>query len=1418
MRCYPVIAVFCCLFIGFIAPVFGQTTTVRPPTIYGVVGAGTVELGQRVTLSVSMEIQTGIAYQYQWRKSSVDIPGATQATYVIEAAAAADAGTYTVRVSNSAGESAASGNISVRPAAAPIISTPPRSTSAQVGQTVTFTYVATGSYPRTHQWSKDGSPIPGATAATLELANITTASVGSYTVVISNSLGSVTSSAALLTVNAATPLILSSSSPSNGTYTEGTAVDIFVSIQSGSSPYTYQWFKDGNPVEDATATSNPLRFTAITPAQAGTYSVRVGNILGSVTSRNATITVTPATPVTINSQPRAVAVFEGESANFSVSASGTSPRYQWYKDDVAIAGATSSSYYISEVRSADVGSYSVAVSNIKGSVTSSPALLTIKAPVAPTITTQPIDRDVTEGNSTSFSVVVAGSPTIRYQWYFNGTPLASSATSSTYSLTPTLIQAGDYHVVVTNPAGSVTSRTAKLGVTPRPPPPVVRLSNVTATLGSSFSISTYFGSSSGTTTFQWYKNGAPIADATRDSYSVSSTKPEDAGDYVVVITNSSGSTTSRVARVTVVQPSGAQTGAWVGAARSGNIVYFAFANPARVERFDIVNERWLTALPLPRAPAAFAVGPGGIYTAAGSIVYRYTLEGAGETILNSAFATNVVGLVLWRDFLLVSSVGYRLTSLRLADGATVASRAYSYYWGANMAVTTSGQAFSRTAGISPSDIVTTTVQADGSLGVSSTDSRYHGDYPDASRVFVSPDDRYVADDGGTVYTATGLVFAGGLGGRLDDLVFTSAGLPVILRGGSLFVFNESFTESGRATVGVPASRIFLQGEAIHAFAYPVSGGSVQHVKVPLSQVARPAAAAPIDASTLGFTPDATFVDRDGVLLLFSRLHRQIFRWSPSARRYLAPVTLQGWPDYVTYAPSTHRLYLGYSDARVLQVKLDAGSLSEEPFVTVPQEVLGLAMAGDNVFVVDPSGAWVSYFTYSPEGRLLAQRDWSYLGSEYAWNAALGRMYQFRDDTSPNDLLYTEVRPNGTFGQQKDSPFHGEIQTTYPIRISPDGSSVLLGTGKFYDANTMMPNNSLANRLDDAAWVGGRVYTGRLVVGGTEIQRWGGNNYALDLSKQLSGRLVRMFALPENRLVVVTLRSGAITYTVFDANLAEVSSDSVGASNRLINLAARAMVGRGDQMLIPGFVVSGAQPKRLLIRAAGPALAGFGVSGSLADPTMSVLDSRGAVVAANDNWSGAANAADVASVTTKVGAFAFAPGSRDAAALISLPPGAYTVQTSGAGDTTGVSLVEIYDAQDEGSTSRLVNLAARARVGVGADVLIPGFVVQGSAPKTLLVRAVGPGLAAFGVEGTLADPRLRIYRGEQLLHENDNWQQSSTADQVVAAGALVGAFALPAGSRDAALLVTLPPGAYTAQISGVDGGSGVALVEVYEVNN
>jgi len=156
-------------------------------------------------------------------------------------------------------------------------------------------------------------------------------------------------------------------------------------------------------------------------------------------------------------------------------------------------------------------------------------------------------------------------------------------------------------------------------------------------------------------------------------------------------------------------------------------------------------------------------------------------------------------------------------------------------------------------------------------------------------------------------------------------------------------------------------------------------------------------------------------------------------------------------------------------------------------------------------------------------------------------------------------------------------------------------------------------------------------------------------------------------------------------------------------------------------------------------------------------------------------------------------------------------------TDGAG---GVALAEIYDASvnPNADYQRLINLSTRGDVGTGENILIGGFIVTGNAPKKMLVRAIGPSLTAFGVAGALADPRLRVFTGAALIAENDNWSivPADTAATVQAARD-TGAFALANGSKDAALILTLAPGAYTAQVSGADGtGTGVALIEVYEV--
>ena len=295
-------------------------------------------------------------------------------------------------------------------------------------------------------------------------------------------------------------------------------------------------------------------------------------------------------------------------------------------------------------------------------------------------------------------------------------------------------------------------------------------------------------------------------------------------------------------------------------------------------------------------------------------------------------------------------------------------------------------------------------------------------------------------------------------------------------------------------------------------------------------------------------------------------------------------------------------------------------------------------------------------------------------------------------------------------------------------------------------------------------------------------------------------------------VAIALLGGSTTgdLLITRANLVATLTES--RAGRLVNMSIRTNAATGDNTLIVGLGIGGGGTdgtKAALLRGVGPTLGLFGVTGALPDPVVTVF--QGArQVAQNDDWGGGFD-------FSSVGAFGFASATPRDAALYNaaFPAGSYSIQITGKNNTTGVALAEIYDATPAAmfttTTSRLINVSARTQVGTGDNILIAGFAIGGGAPMRVLIRAVGPTLGTFGVSGALADPKLEVYSGSTKTAENDNWTASDAATF-----ASVGAFALNAGSRDAALVTTLQPGTYTVQVSGVGNTSGVALVEVYEL--
>ena len=318
-------------------------------------------------------------------------------------------------------------------------------------------------------------------------------------------------------------------------------------------------------------------------------------------------------------------------------------------------------------------------------------------------------------------------------------------------------------------------------------------------------------------------------------------------------------------------------------------------------------------------------------------------------------------------------------------------------------------------------------------------------------------------------------------------------------------------------------------------------------------------------------------------------------------------------------------------------------------------------------------------------------------------------------------------------------------------------------------------------------------------------------------------------------------TSAGTYTVaITSSAAIATSDRAvltinNTPTRLANISTRGVTtGDGTNVLIGGFVVQGAnanQTRQMLIRVIGPTLTGapFNLAGALANPRLEVYTGNNQTpVLVNDDWGqqtgGQQQVTAIQQAVQRAGAFNFAgPNSADAAVLVTLPPGTYTVQAKGPLANlaaTGIVLIEVYDVtQGAAAGPRAANVSTRGNVGTGANALIAGFVVNGAVSRRILIRGVGPTLANFGVPGVLADPQITLTNQAtgQVLGTNDNWASGVEAPVIAQASVAAGAFPLANGSRDSAMIVMLPPGAYTVTLSGVNNGTGVGIVEVYDVD-
>ena len=1115
-------ALFCVLLIGLVRPADAQVPSfpVLTSSSEGVVAPGT-----DVTLTVT-SAAPGLAYE--WRRNGTTIPGATAAILELTNIQAAQAGVYTVNVR-------VDERTSVTPLPVKIaVVGPERVAGDRVWVVPGVREVSSGSNSGLYadydgralmyigtppvQWYKDDVELTGQTQPSLSLPEITRADAGRYHAVVAGHV----SSPGILRVDAVLPEV-DHQPRSTWTPLGGTA-QFSVVPKLHNFTIQYQWLRNGEPI--AGANKMTLEIGPVAESDYGTYLVRLTNNAGTVESLPARLDP-PLLPV-IAQQPAPQTVALGQTLSLSVVATGDADilplAYQWSKDNAWIPQATQATYSVAAAAESDAGYYDVMVTGTRGSVISHrvPVTVGFTTPTdgVPVWHVEPKDLEVAVGQTAKFESTAGGRPPYSFQWMKNGVAIPGATAASLVLQAATAADAGLYSVTLTNPVGSITSRSATLVVKPdggggNPGAPVITRHpvSVLALPGETvrFSIEV-----TGTPpiSITWFRDHRPITGMTAGpTWEIENAQPVHAGAYYAYVSTPLGSATSAEALLTFAAAPAITSQPW---------------NVDLVEGGNVVLEVRATGAPTP--------------------TYQWFRDGQLLT-------------------------GATQPTLTIASAAVAASGTYT--------VRVSN----------PYGIVTST----------------------PATVLVRP----AAKHAGVYFGRFG---AGGTGGEFAVVVRPDGTCTLI---GYL-----------PGSIGITAN-------------FPIAS-------------------------------DGEFVVTEDMIRLYGQLA------GPRALgARAATAQMVGTVDGRAVTGSWTGMQTTLNGERAA----DAGTAS--------------AFAGFYVAGVVNSAGDATYSIVAADGRLLVLRT-------------------------------SGAGANGNSG-------------------------LVTAEGRF--AFDQVDGSRLEGHINPAT----RTVTG----------------------------------------TVVDPSGGTTEFSGGDATTAR--------RDRLINISTRGFVGTDVDQLIAGFVIRGSGSRTVLIRAVGPTLAQFKVPGVLSSPSLSLVRD-GQVLATSAAWSGA----DAAAAGARVGAFPLPEGSGDAVIVTTLDPGLYTALLAGLERTRGIALVEVYDATETGGAAnapRLINISTRGYVGVGEQLLIAGFAIRGDNPKTLLIRGVGPGLAEFGLSGVLADPTISVQQGDELLSRNSGWNGE---ERLAAAAGATGAFPLAPSSRDAALLLTLRPGNYTALLSSTSGGTGRALIEVYEL--
>lgn len=564
---------------------------------------------------------------------------------------------------------------------------------------------------------------------------------------------------------------------------------------------------------------------------------------------------------------------------------------------------------------------------------------------------------------------------------------------------------------------------------------------------------------------------------------------------------------------------------FIDSKQDGDILYFLYASPNKIVRYDLSSEVFLSDITLAKTPSVFIPTAQHIYIGYNRELRRTDKEGSNDEFVRN-FNIDIKQLATVNNLLLVLETNKNLSTLNSTDLSLISSSSSSI----NNPLISSNKNSSYYFNNGPR--IYKVLAADPTENI----SNYANNYPSADKIFANPSESKIYTNAGIAHSAVDLKYSNSLAGAFDNITFVND-QPIVLRNKTLFMYDENSIDLGQYTLDHTPDIIAATNDYI--FSFVTSESSVSTHKTALSDIQLPTAGTATDPTGLNYQPEFITTDYNNNIYLADIETLSIFNWQLDTQDYGPSLALLNTPDWMTFSEQHNRLYFGYSSGKITYFDLSLGKDAKEVhFTTLVKAVKGLLATGEFLFAVDASGARSRHYSLDQSGAIMNTVEWRYSSTEYIWNQYNDHLYQLVS----NQIIGSEIQASdGYFGPMFSSNAQG-LTLTSPLRINSDGTLLINGSGQIFNTSKLTINNTISNSIDDAVWTGKLLAT---VKSGTSyLQLWKENYELLSETEINDAASVRLFNLANQLIIFKQSSTGPVFINHDSSDLTDTDSDGI----------------------------------------------------------------------------------------------------------------------------------------------------------------------------------------------------------------------------------------------------------------------------------